>query len=650
MNKQTVEKIADQALEEIALARVPKQGKINNWHLNEELYYAKKRKLEESRANVSLGRTQEFVHTLLSKIDNPIVFEFTKRKNSQLKRVQNLNSLRQSDQDSGFWDLKDIVGKKQAIIYGRSINWYYADSINREYRSHYEPIDVYDFLIDPTCGGLDIEEARHLGCYSVSLDKRKLKEGAKNKQFYKWAVDELLNGSGNYSEQSQEETNKQARVYDTNLTQNKQTTDPTRYKFWRWLTTWQEDGDRYYLVLDNSGRCIRCQPLKELFSTPRGMDYPMWPVWTWAAFPDMTEFWTPSYVDYVRDIFMAQDVSINQMLDNAEAINKPMRVVNITAIENLAELKYRRDGIIKTKGDYDINRVYQTIQIPSINTPIQVYNLLEQIQAKASGVTDGTAGVADESGKVGIYEGNQTAAADRFGLLSKSYSFGYKRFAKLYEIGVRDHLTKKVAVDIIGPDGVEVRDIKRTDIFKKDDDFGVMVTASNAQTLASEQDKKLKLNFLASQAQNQKINQQKSFEMQANISGFTEDEIEQLLDTATYGNSELMSECDRDLESLLEDEEIQPNELANNAYKQRMVDYLRDHKEDINMQQFERIAAYIDTLDPIIMRNEARQFQNEQIDQMRQMRAMPPDGATTEQLPDQIQLLNQEQPYGDIQS
>ena len=50
--------------------------------------------------------------------------------------------------------------------------------------------------------------------------------------------------------------------------------------------------------------------------------------------------------------------------------------------------------------------------------------------------------------------------------------------------------------------------------------------------------------------------------MQASISGFTEDEIEQLLDTTTYGNAELMSECDRDLESLLEDEEIQPNELG----------------------------------------------------------------------------------------
>ena len=122
MNKQTVEKIANQALNEIALARVPKQGKISGWHINEELYYSKKKKAEESQSNVALGRTQEFVHTLLSKIDNPLVFEFTKRKNSQLKRVQNLNALRQSDQDTGFWDLKDIVGKKQAIIYGRSIS------------------------------------------------------------------------------------------------------------------------------------------------------------------------------------------------------------------------------------------------------------------------------------------------------------------------------------------------------------------------------------------------------------------------------------------------------------------------------------------------------------------------------------------------
>jgi hypothetical protein len=39
---------------------------------------------------------QEFVHTWLSKIDNPLTFKFTKRKESQLKRVERLNALRKA--------------------------------------------------------------------------------------------------------------------------------------------------------------------------------------------------------------------------------------------------------------------------------------------------------------------------------------------------------------------------------------------------------------------------------------------------------------------------------------------------------------------------------------------------------------------------
>lgn len=313
---------------------------------------------------------------------------------------------------------------------------------------------------------------------------------------------------------------------------------------------------------------------------------------------------------------MAQDVSINQMLDNAEAINKPMKVVNVGAIDNLAELKYRRDGIIKTKGDFDASRAVQFVQTPSINTPIQVFNILESIQEKSSGVTSGAKGVSDEGGKVGIYEGNQAAAADRFGLLNKSYAFGYLRFAKLYELGVREHLTKKVAVDILGSDGVEVVQVSRRDIFRKNEDFKVMVEASNAQTLASNQDKTVKIQFLSSQAANPSINQKKVFEMQAKIAGFSEDEIDQLLDVNEYGNAKLMGECDRDIERLLDNETIKPNQAANNAYKQKMVNYLRDHEEDISTEQFARIADYIVQLEPIIMRNEARNYQKEMIDNM----------------------------------
>lgn len=628
MNKITIEKIASQAINEISYARTYKQGKVSNWQKNEDLYYSKKIKPAESRASVSLGRMQEFVHTLLSKIDNPLIFKFVKRKNAQLKRVEMLNALRESDANNDNWDIKDIVGKKQAIIYGRAIYTYYADSINGEYKSHLEPIDVYDFLIDPSCGGIDIEEAKYMGNYGVCLTKKDLKDGLKSKNFLRYAVDELLNGSGNADESSQEETNKKTRMYGQNTVGNKEIGDPNKYKFWRWITTYQEDGERYYLLIDNSGRCIRCEKLVDMFPPTKDFPNGAFPFWTWAAFPDLTEFWTPSYCDYAREIFMAQDVSINQMLDNAEAINKPQKVVDVTAIENLAELKYRRDGIIKTKGGVDVNKAIQFIQTPSINTPIQVFNILEMIQEKASGVTSGAKGVSDEDGKVGIYEGNQAAAADRFGLLNKSYSFGYKRFAKLYELGVRENLIKRQAIDIIGPNGIEQVKVKRSDIFRKNDDFSVLVEASNAETMASIQDRTLKSNFLAQNAMNEIVNKKKSFEISAKNVGFTEDEIDQLLDVSVYGNSEIMSECDRDIEGIIEGEEVKPNRKANNAYKQKMVNYLADHQEDMTMEQFSTMAMYIDSLEEIIYKNEARALQTEKLNMLRANAGNPMPGGT----------------------
>jgi len=327
-NKTTIDKIASQVLNEIQENRTFKQGKVGNWKLNEDMYYGRKVKSNDSRANVDLGRMQEFVHTLLSKIDNPLVFKFAKRKNSQLKRVARLNGLRQIDQDNDNWDIKDIVGKKQAIIYGRAIYSYYADSIDNIYQPHLEPLDVYSFLIDKSCGGIEIEEARNMGDYSVTLDKKQLKDGVKNNGFIKANVELLLEGAGNADDATQEETNKQGRTQDQNTIGKKSSSDPTKFKFWRWFTTYQEDGLRYYLLMDNNGRCIKSVPLTEMFPMNKYFPQGAWPYWTWAAFPDLTEFWTPSYCDYAREIFMTQNVSINQMLDNAEAINKPQQIVN----------------------------------------------------------------------------------------------------------------------------------------------------------------------------------------------------------------------------------------------------------------------------------------------------------------------------------
>jgi len=598
IKKEIRDQITAQAIEEISFAREYKQGKVKNWQDNERLYAGNKPKAIESRANVDLGQMSSFVHTLLSKIDSPLVFKFTKRKESHLKRVGMLNRLRAIDADKNDWDIKDIVGKKQAIIYGRAIYSYYADSQNG-YAAHLDNVDVYDFLIDPSAGGIDIENAMYMGRYGVVKERWEIEKGVKDRVYLRTESKALLEGDGNSTEETQEETNKKSRSYDFGVWKGqKNIGSPDKFIFWEWYTTFK--GERYYILLNETGStAIRIEKLSDLFESNQ------FPFWTWGAFPDLTEFWTQSFCDGVREVFMAQAISVNQLLDNAEQINKPMKLVNVSAIENLAELKYRRDGYIKTKGQHDADKVLQVIKTPAITTPVKVYEMLDGIQEKASGVTAGAKGVAEED-KVGIYEGNQANAADRFGLLNKTYTFGYRRFARLWEAGVREHLVKKVAIDILGPKGLEVMEVTRRDLFRKGDDYGILVESSNAELMQSQTEKRTRIAFLNSQAQNPLQNPQKAYELQADIAGFDEETIKQLMDKSEFGDASLMSEAERDIEEILDGNIIPPNQAANTAYKQRFVDYMTEHQEDITNEQFVALVQYVQTLDEIIIRNMMR--------------------------------------------
>lgn len=626
MRKEIRDKIVAQALNEISFARHHKQGKISGWQKNENLYYGKKASVDTSRSNVDIAsaKMQEFVSTFMSKIDAPLLFKFTKRKDAQKRRAERLNSLRQFDAQRDSWDIKDLVGKIQMILYGRAIYGYSADSAT-EYTPHLEAIDVYDFLIDPAGGGIDMERASYMGRYGVVKYKEDLKEGIKQGLYMRSEIQDLLESPGNNTDMTQEETNKKNRTYGQRVfSADKELSAHDKFVFWEWYTTYE--GKRYYLLMTESGaRAIRCVPLEEIFESNT------WPFWSYAAFIDMTEFWTPGYADFVREIFMAQAVSVNQMLDNAEQINKPMKYIDVSAIENLAELKYRKDGFVRFKTGSDLTKSIRLQETPSINTPLEVYSMLDMLQEKASGVTANSKGVSEED-KVGIYEGNEANTADRFGLVNKSYAFGYHRFAKLYEHGVREHLNRKTAIDILGPNGIDIEEVSRRDIFRKDETFGVIVEASNAEMNLSTIDKKAKLQFLLANKGLPTINPKKATEIEARISGFEEEELKQLLDVSEFGDADLMSEAEQDIESILDGQFITPNRRANTAYKQRFVDYLADHEDELidDPETVQRFYAYIESLTPIIIMNTARKAEQQSMAQPPMPGQLPPNPIANE--------------------
>lgn len=622
ISKQKRDKIIDQALKEIQFARTYKQGIIWRWWKNEDLYYGKKDNLyngtipenrnlpenAESRANVNIAsaKTMSFVESVLSKIDTPLTFKFEKTTLADLKRVQLLNALKEKDASDDDWNFKDLLGKVDAIIYGRAIFAYHAENYNG-YCAKLENVSVYDFLIDPSAGGFDIDNANYLGRYNIRKNKHELKKGKKAGIYIGSEVDALIGGSGNDANQtSQEDVNKQNKYAYIGSPANRTIQDPDMYKFWEWYTTYE--GERYYLLLqETSGIAIRCEPLLDLFKMDKKIDDARFPFWSYAFMPNLTEFWTPSKVDYVREIFMAQSVNINQMLDNAERINKPQRAVDVKAIENISDLVYRRNGVIRVKPGVNVNNAFKIVETPQINTPIQVYNTLESIQQIESGITAASKGVAEED-KVGIYEGNQANTADRYGVWNKSYSQGYKRFAKLWKNEVEEKLTLKTAVKMLGNDGLE----KSVFITKRDiktkEDVDVLVESTNAELQSDAVDKRNKITFLSGYKGDPTVNQKQIFEKGATIAGFNNQEIRQLLDLSEYGEAEILSEAERDIEYLLSKKVIEPNEQANTAYAKHVLRYMRDHKEDMDEDTWVLFEDYFQRIEPIIIRNMGTQF------------------------------------------
>jgi hypothetical protein len=603
IKKEKRDELVIQALKEIRNARQYKRNRIRNWNANEDMYYGRKVKTNEARANVSLGKMQGFVHTILSKIDNPFTFKYKKGENSDMKKAKIMNALKDKDRSVGDWDFKDLLMKKQGVIYGRAVASYWAESPNGVYASVFDVIDVKDFLIDGNAGGWDVERALHLGWYNVTKTSAELKQGVKDGLYISTEVKALCDSSATGATMTEEDRAKNNRfqAYAGATKPTPVVTDV--HKFWNWFTTDAETGKRFYMMLTEAGDCIRCEELKEVFESG------LWPIWTWACFPDLTEFWTPSYCDYARETFQAQETSINQMLDNSEQVNKPQKAINVDYIKNLSQVKYKRDSYIEIEGKVAVNQAIQLLTVPSIDTPIKVYQTLDGINQTESGVTAGVKGVSQED-KVTIYEGNMQQASDRFGLFNRSYTQGYKRFAKLYKLGIMQHLVKKVAVTMIGIEGLEVEFVTRRDI-KPNSDYEVLVEASDAETQANMSDQKSKEIFLSAYASNPTlypdINQKTVFELRAQVAGFDEDDIKRLLDKSDLGASQILADADDIFLRLVKGgKPVKPYKLADVPFVQRLVNLYEKESDELKTDEAMRVEQYIQVVMKIATENMAK--------------------------------------------
>lgn len=610
--------LAKQALKEIDYSYRYKKARMTSWNKNEDMMNPDRtspavvspfgsntfQQAGDTRAQVPLYKMHGFVHTILSKIDSPLTFKYVKGESADLKKSKLMNAIKDKDSKTGRWNFKDLMGKRDAAIYGRAIYLYLTRNDKGIYKSLLNLIDPKDFLIDPDVGGLcteeedgsGVEKAAYLGWWNTKLTRAQLTQGIKDGIYYKKVVEDLLDSGTNTTTKTKQDIDKDNRRI--NGAPRERFKNENQFIFYTWITT-DENDDRYYLVLTPSGDCIRCEPWKEIRKSER------YPIWTWAAFPDPREFWTPSYCDFARGIFQAQEKSINQSLDNSEQINRPQTAVNVDYVRNLAQVRYRKDGYIEIEGNIDVNKVLQTRQTPPIEGPFKVYDKLESIVETESGVTADVKGTSEED-TLGIYEGNLMQAGDRFGLLNKSYAEGYYRFAVLHKEGVMQDLKKKMAVQILGPMGLEIEMVSARDLKPFQNDYDILVESSIAEAQSNLADSKNKLTFLGAYKGDQTINQKVLFETQATIAGVDDDTVKRLLDTGDYNAIEIVAQADEAFQMLIGGHKPPLYKDANTAFLQRLHDLSDKYDHELTSEQHAAVFSYIDEITPVVEKNAAR--------------------------------------------
>jgi len=574
-----------------------RQTRVASWNANEDLLYGKKPPTLTNRSNILIQLMAGFEDTLLAKINSPVIVNFSPVEEGDVmkaKRVTSFFEFERSPQRED-WEQKDLLTKKLAMVSGRALFKIYTA---HPYKHKLDPVDHYDFLIDPLTSGLSLETARYLGQDNIIKSKADLERNTSyDKKKVKELIDSYAEETSALPDNQNNEKQHRLNVQGFDIQSNYQAGDST-YKLLEWYT--HVNGVRYYFLLDLEKKIIiKQRKLEELTPILSESNVPCYPFESWAYYPDLFNFWSPSPMDRVRELFILRNVALNQLFDNNEAINKPMRIYDPNTFKNPALLKYTPDALVPVSAGKDPQTGIHTLQTQAFGTgnAKEMAGILEDLAAKITGVTPAGMGMESSTEKVGIYYGNMQEVEKRMLQFEASYSRCHMRLAQKYLGFLSERLSKAAAVKILGAEGaVIVEQLTNEDLVK----FDVEITGGLSAARQDAISKKLKMEFLNSLHGNPAAHPMVVAELTARLAGLSEIEIKRLLAQQRKDEKQIVKAAE-DLQKLMEGETVAPYPKADTTYLQEIVDFLLEHK--LTEKEEQRVTAYFESLQEIVTRN-----------------------------------------------
>lgn len=587
VSKELKDKLVGIATKQLASGLKLKRERMRTVNEIEDLYYNKIVELIDNRVNIPFPIMSGQIDTFYSKIDNPPTVNF------RIVDLPNFGDKIQAawQDDKSImrtrWEPKDRAEKKMALISGRGICKVFASSINNRYKAHYDVVDYHSFVCEGRRGHL--EDNLYCGETDIFKTMGDLDRMAKFGFYDKGQVVKLkkMVSEGKFD-------------FNTSILQGKLNRqkamglNPEANGFLGQqvvnLTEWgmQYEGKRYYLLFESVTKTwLRCEELKDVFVNNK------WPWVSWAVNYDEYMFWSKGVGDDILPIAEAMRIVLNEAIENTRRRNRPMRIIGGSEFDDPNELmEFIPDNVVvASKGK---RGEIVTIETPEISASLNLVQFLDNFKAQHTGISPEIQGASDKDTKVGVFFGTLQQAADRIGTINKEYSDSYAEKGYRYFWGLKEHLTTSKAIELLGKDGLHMDELTQKDLKDVDDVDDIVVGGGSREEEVNEIKSQRQSTVIAeisgNPALSQKVNPDWLLKTALKTGGFTDDDIQQALDTKGGADLQLIKEADSAIRDILLKKTPRLNRGATTVYIQHILDY---DTNNIDFQKTNRAGEVI---------------------------------------------------------
>lgn len=548
--------------------------------------------------NVPVPVMGGFIDSLVSRISGKTVVNFNKQNNSDAVKAKKISAMWRKESSAQYenWHAKDILAKKEAAFSGRAIYKIWSES-EPKYKHHLEIIHYKDFLCDPL-GGYYLENHSFTGQKNIFKTKAKIKYGIKRGYYEKDALD-CFKKEKKVEDKYQNQNNELKLLgLESNLTY--ETPDNVANLFELYITT--DEGRYYVLFHKDSKTLVRAAKLKELKKNE------LYPYKSWATHPNLKIFWSKAPADDIKAVARQINTLVNQGINNIQKRNFPQRAFDAKIFNDPRKLIYNADGLIPVNsyGQNIGNAVYEFQTPDNTQIIINLINFLDGIAGLKTGVTADVQGQSAQKA-VGIYYGNMEQIANRFGPTSIFYSDCWIELGAEYLEGLKENLTEKQMIKLIGVDGIKWDEIRKEDL-KTKEDLEINISATNQEAQIKESEVKAKTQALALITNNpsyaQRISPDFVITEVLKMGGYDEDDIMRALDVSNTASEEQLNKAAEVIEEFIEGRKPKMNFQADTGFIQKLIDFTLE--QDIDEKLTATITAYALSHMEIVSRNTAR--------------------------------------------